>query len=137
MNIQETVKTWASRMGPKGPDLKQLKAASIYPDLIGKKTEDVVLLGSPAPMYFLHCPCGMLTGTSKDYSGGEAFCRDCQKVASDRGTSPRRNSGHVAPRVERQILFGLIVFVFLGAIMLGMSVSNGGSRPESHMRVLD
>ena len=139
--MNRLAKLWADRTSTVEPDWESLKAASSHPELIGRMPDDVVPpfgRESPtAPMYFLHCGCGMLMGTSKDYSGCEAVCMHCQSVASNPSAAPQSRGGQMSPRTERQVRFGLIAFVLLGAIMLGMSVSNGGSRPEPTMRALD
>ncbi len=139
--MNRLAKVWTEHAATMEPDWESLKASSSYPDMIGRKPDDVVPpFGREvptAPMYFLHCGCGMLMGTSKDYSGGEATCMSCQGIANSPSASPRQRSGPMSPRIERQIRFGLIAFVVLAAIMLGTSVSNGGSRPEPPMRVLD
>lgn len=124
------------------PDWRVLKALSSYPELIGKKHDDVVppfgLERSDAPLYFLRCGCGMLMGTSKDYAGDESVCTHCAASVGAPSASPRGEPrAQMTPRIERQIRLGLIVFVLMAAVMVGTSVSNGGSRPEPPMRALD
>lgn len=134
-------KMWAETAEAMEPDWGSLKASSSNPELIGRKPDDVVppfgRERPTAPMYFLRCTCGMLMGTSEDYSGCEAMCAHCESIATSPSAAPRSRGGQLSPGTERQIRFGLIAFVVLAAVMLGASVVNGGSRPEPAMRVLD
>ncbi len=123
-------------------DWDVLKRQSMFPDLIGRKSEDIkpayagTTLGVPS---WLHCGCGMMVMTSRDLHGGGTVCANCKQHQHDAvdgiGSFAAPRNVALKPQAERRVLFGLVLFCLIGAGAIGSRMLDAPPRAQADGRV--
>ena len=124
-------------------DWDALKVRALYPDLIGRKSEDIVpALGSKLDILcWMKCDCGMMVMTTPDLHDQRTTCAHCRRHAHDAvdgiGVFTEQRTTTIRPQTERRLLFALVVFCVVAASVFGNRMLDAPPRVQADAAQLD